>query len=284
MAQTHKTSKHSGEPLIQTTFPPSPLSHPYPKLIGTMTLSILLPPMMNQWPQMMLIGTLLMNTCICVLDSPLPQSSSHPRMALASISSCQDISVGRLLYHPASLCCSHEQVALYHAVGHSSAPMPVTRTIISLDMHGTPLKGIPFSTQIQVHLVQSPFTPCMCTLCLIGPPPLDSDVSPGYKPDALNYTLYEDAWDVLLHHPPWTAALMHGGIGKASALWELCQMMQSVGLSHDIFLKDLFLSLADGYLWIHIVRGMSLEVVWVHNIRCTQVCFFCEVSFHVHLL
>src|SRR5882724_7534772 len=87
LIQWHKPMRTSNtlvKPLIQTTFPPSPLSLAYPKIIGTMTLSILFPPMMNQRPQMTSMGTLWMTTCIFISDSPLPQSSSHPNQAQRS--------------------------------------------------------------------------------------------------------------------------------------------------------------------------------------------------------
>src|SRR5882724_6418495 len=79
-----RTSNTLVKPLIWTTFPPSPLSCPYLKIIGTTTLSILFPPMIPQQPQIMSIGTLWMTTCIFVSDSPLPQSSSHPNQAQRS--------------------------------------------------------------------------------------------------------------------------------------------------------------------------------------------------------
>jgi len=63
--------------VIWTTFPPSLLSLPYLKIIGTTISSILLAPVMNHQPHATSTRTLWMTICILLSDSPLYQSSSH---------------------------------------------------------------------------------------------------------------------------------------------------------------------------------------------------------------
>src|SRR5882724_10635877 len=126
-----------------------------------------------------------------------------------------------------------------------------------------PLKGIPFSTQIQgtpgsitycpwhVHSASHSWSP---TIGLGWQPP-------GYKPDVLDYTLYEDAQYVLLHHPHEHVALMHGGIVWCLALESVSDNAVLMGPSLDVFSEGSFLSSADGYLWDNILLEDEVEVV-----------------------
>jgi len=94
--------------------------------------------------------------------------------------------------------------------------------------------------------------------------------SPGYKPDVLNYALYEEPRDVLLCHPHGCAALMHGSIVWNLALASVSDDAVFMVLSPDVFSEGSFLSLADGYLWDNALSEADLEVFVVYT-RCTQV-------------
>ena len=123
-------------------------------------------------------------------------------------------------------------------------------------------KCIPFSTQIQGDPGSIPYRPWPAHCVPHRSPTIGlRRHQGGYKPDVFNYTLYEDARDVLLSHPHGRAALMHGGIVWCLAIVSVSDNAVLMGLSQDIFTEGSFLSSADGYLWDDTLLEDDLEVV-----------------------